>query len=291
MFHLPLLVGGLITGVVSLLLLAIRDRRGQRLFEQLITGLLLLIAIGFTASFFVATPPPGAVLGGLVPRFDGTESVLLAAAILGATVMPHAVYLHSGLARDRHGHPDADRPALAAAGHPLGCRAGDDGRGRRQRRHAAGGRAQHAGPRRHRFHRGRLRRRARHRKSADRRVFRHRVAGVGFGFGVGGRVCRRHDHAGIAVPVGADAGAPTGHVDTGHADPGVGFDPTRALVLSQVVLSFGIPFALFPLVLLTSNRAVMGADTNHRATTAAGWAVALMISLLNVMLVYLTVRG
>ncbi|EUA50845.1 natural resistance-associated macrophage family protein [Mycobacterium xenopi 3993] len=52
---------------MSLLLLAIRDRRGQRLFEQLITGLLLLIAIGFTASFFVATPPPGAVLGGLVP--------------------------------------------------------------------------------------------------------------------------------------------------------------------------------------------------------------------------------
>ena len=51
-------------------------------------------------------PPPGEVVGGLVPRFHGKESVLLAAAILGATVMPHAVYLHSGLARDRHGHPD-----------------------------------------------------------------------------------------------------------------------------------------------------------------------------------------
>src|SRR5208337_182497 len=52
-------------------------------------------------------PPPDAVINGLVPRFRGTESVLLAAAILGATVMPHAVYLHSGLALDRHGHPDA----------------------------------------------------------------------------------------------------------------------------------------------------------------------------------------
>ena len=47
------------------------------------------------------------VAEGLVPRFDGAESVLLATAMLGATVMPHAVYLHSGLARDRHGHPEA----------------------------------------------------------------------------------------------------------------------------------------------------------------------------------------
>lgn len=106
MFNLPLPIGGIITGVVSLLLLTIQDRRGQRLFERVITALLLVIAIGFTASFFVVTPPPNAVLGGLAPRFQGTESVLLAAAIMGATVMPHAVYLHSGLARDRHGHPD-----------------------------------------------------------------------------------------------------------------------------------------------------------------------------------------
>jgi manganese transport protein len=106
LFTLPLLLGGVITGVVSLLLLRIQDQRGQQIFERVITGLLLLIAIGFTASFFVATPPPGDVVGGLLPRFHGKESVLLAAAILGATVMPHAVYLHSGLARDRHGHPD-----------------------------------------------------------------------------------------------------------------------------------------------------------------------------------------
>ncbi|MDT7735745.1 MAG: manganese transport protein, partial [Mycobacterium sp.] len=106
LFGLPLLLGGIITGAVSLLLLRVQDQRGQRIFERVITGLLLVIAIGFTASFFVATPPPGDVLGGLVPRFLGNESVLLAAAILGATVMPHAVYLHSGLARDRHGHPE-----------------------------------------------------------------------------------------------------------------------------------------------------------------------------------------
>jgi manganese transport protein len=71
----------------------------------------------------------------------------------------------------------------------------------------------------------------------------------------------------------------------------VGIDPSRALVISQVVLSFGIPFALVPLVRLTSSRAVMGDDINHRVTTALGWAVAGMIIVLNVVLIYLTVRG
>jgi manganese transport protein len=71
----------------------------------------------------------------------------------------------------------------------------------------------------------------------------------------------------------------------------IGLDPTRALVFSQVVLSFGIPFALIPLVRLTSDRAVMGPDTNHRTTTALGWVVAGLITLLNVALLYLTAQG
>jgi manganese transport protein len=72
---------------------------------------------------------------------------------------------------------------------------------------------------------------------------------------------------------------------------GVGFDPSRALVLSQVVLSFGIPFALIPLVRLTSRPALMGADANHRVTTMLGWLIAAVITVLNVMLIYLTVTG
>ncbi|HET7739938.1 MAG TPA: divalent metal cation transporter, partial [Mycobacterium sp.] len=71
----------------------------------------------------------------------------------------------------------------------------------------------------------------------------------------------------------------------------IGVDPSRALVLSQVVLSFGIPFALIPLVRLTSNRVLMGADVNHRVTTALGWLVAGVITVLNVVLIYLTVTG
>jgi manganese transport protein len=69
-----------------------------------------------------------------------------------------------------------------------------------------------------------------------------------------------------------------------------GVDPTRALVLSQVVLSFGIPFALIPLVRLTSDRALMGADVNRRLTTMLGWTVAGLITLLNVALIYLTLK-
>jgi len=71
----------------------------------------------------------------------------------------------------------------------------------------------------------------------------------------------------------------------------LGLNPTRTLVLSQVVLSFGIPFALLPLVRLTSNRALMGVDANHSVTTAVGWVIGVMISLLNAVLIYLTVSG
>jgi manganese transport protein len=71
----------------------------------------------------------------------------------------------------------------------------------------------------------------------------------------------------------------------------IGVDPSRALVLSQVVLSFGIPFALIPLVRFTSDKALMGDDTNHRVTTMLGWTVAATITVLNVVLIYLTVTG
>src|ERR1700750_1754066 len=77
LFDLPLLVGGVITGLVSLLLLAIQNRRGQRMFERVISGLVAIIAIGFMTSLFVEPPPVADAAKGLVPRFEGAESVLL----------------------------------------------------------------------------------------------------------------------------------------------------------------------------------------------------------------------
>jgi manganese transport protein len=66
----------------------------------------------------------------------------------------------------------------------------------------------------------------------------------------------------------------------------VGMNPTSALVLSQVVLSFGIPFALVPLVMLTCRRDVMGIHVNRRLTTMLAWSCAILISALNVFLIY-----
>jgi manganese transport protein len=292
LFNLPLLAGGVITGVVSLLLLAIQDRRGQLLFERVITGLLLVIAVGFAASFFVATPPPGAVLNGLVPRFRGTESVLLAAAILGATVMPHAVYLHSGLALDRHGHPNA-------------------GQGRRRLLRvtrldvvlamAVAGAV----------------------NAAMLLVAAINLQNRGVTASIEGAYAVIHDTLGTTIAVlfaigllasglasasvGAYAGAMIMQGLLYRSIPmavrrlitlcpalailAIGLDPTRTLVLSQVVLSFGIPFAVLPLVRLTSNRGLMGSDTNHPVTTVVGWAVAIMVSLLNMVLICLMVTG
>ena len=274
LFDLPLLVGGVITGIVSLLLLVVKDRSGQRIFERVISGLLLIIAIGFLTSLFVEPPSPGDVAAGLLPRFDGAESVLLAAAMLGATVMPHAVYLHSGLARDRHGHPEGPQRrwllrvtrmdvglAMLVAGAvnlAMLLVAATNLQGRENTDSIEGAHA------------------------AVRDTLGPTVA-LFFAIGLLA--------SGLASSsVGAYAGAMIMQGLLRVSFPlllrrlitlipalvivAVGVDPSRALVLSQVVLSFGIPFALIPLVRLTSDRALMGDDTNHRVTTALGWIVA-----------------
>lgn len=292
LFDLPLLVGGVITGAVSLLLLAVQNRRGQQVFERVISGLLLIIAIGFLTSLFVEPPPVGDVAGGLVPRFDGAESVLLATAMLGATVMPHAVYLHSGLARDRHGQPAAGAPrrrllritrvdvtlAMLVAGAvnlAMLLVAATNLQGMENTDTIEGAHA------------------------AVETSLGHTVA-LFFAIGLLA--------SGLAsTSVGAYAGAMIMQGLLRRSYPlllrrlvtlvpalvilAIGVDPTRALVLSQVVLSFGIPFALIPLIRLTSDRGLMGEDTNHRVTTGLGWLVAGLISVLNVVLIYLTVTA
>jgi len=292
LFGLPLLVGGIITGAVSLLLLAVQDRRGQRTFELVIGALLLVIAIGFLASLVVEPPPPADLVAGLVPAFDGAESVLLAAAILGATVMPHVVYLHSGLSRDRHGRPAAGPQrrrllritrwdvtlAMLVAGAVNAAMlvvAATNLAGRTDTESIEGAHA------------------------AVRDALGPTVA---LFFGVGLLA------SGLAsTSVGAYAGAMVMHGLLRISVPlltrrlvtlipalvvlAIGVDPSRALVLSQVVLSFGIPFALLPVIRLTSDRTLMGADVNHPGTSLVGWLVTAVVTVLNVMLIYLTVRG
>jgi manganese transport protein len=292
LFDLPLLTGGVITGAVSLMLLILKDRRGQQMFERVITGLLLVIAVGFLTSLFVSPPPAHAVAAGLVPKFAGTESVLLAAAMLGATVMPHAVYLHSGLARDRHGHPEPGpmrRMLLRVTRWDVGIAMviagavnlsmllvaatnlqGRDNTGSIEGAHAAVGST--LGP-------------------TVALLFAIGLLASGLasssvGAYAGAMIMQGLLH--VRIPMVARRLITLAPALVILA---IGIDPSRALVLSQVVLSFGIPFALIPLVRLTSDRTLMGDDANHRVTTALGWLVAALISVLNVVLIYLTVTG
>lgn len=292
LFDLPLLTGGVITGAVSLLLLVVKDRRGQQMFERVITGLLLVIAIGFLTSLFVSPPPVDQVAAGLVPKFAGPESVLLAAAMLGATVMPHAVYLHSGLARDRHGHPESGpmrRMLLRVTRWDVGVAMVVAGAVNLAMLLVAATNLQGQ-------------------EDTDSIEGAHAAVSGALGSTVALLFAVGLLASGLASSsVGAYAGAMIMqgllHVSIpmvvrrlitlapALAILAVGVDPSRALVLSQVVLSFGIPFALIPLVRLTSDRALMGDDANHRLTTAFGWIVAALITVLNVVLIYLTVKG
>ncbi|WP_455837006.1 Nramp family divalent metal transporter [Pseudarthrobacter siccitolerans] len=292
LFGLPLLAGGVIIGLASMLLLALQSSRGQKSFEYAIMVLLAVIAVGFVSGLFVHPPQAGGVVSGLVPRFEGTDTVLLAASMLGATVMPHAIYLHSSLARDRHGFSEnpavrtrlirATRFDVAGALMLAGVvniamlllaassLRGIDGTDTIAGAHAAVSSA--LGP----------------------------VIGVVFAIGLLA--------SGLAsTSVGCYAGATimggllkfrvpllTRRVITlipALLILGVGIEPTLALVLSQVLLSFGIPFALIPLIRLTGNREVMGIHTDSTPLKIAGWTSATLIVGLNCVLIALTITG
>jgi len=292
LFGLPLPLGGLIVGVASIGILSIQSRRGQRPFEVVVIALLGVIAVGFLAGMFVSPVDWGAAAGGLVPRFDGAPTVLLAASMLGATVMPHAIYLHSALARDRHGvSADAGRVrtllratrldvvlALIVAGAvniamllvAAASLRGVDGTDSIEGAHAAISSA--LGP----------------------------VVGVVFAIGLLA--------SGLAsTSVGSYAGAtimggllkvrvPLLARRVVTLIPAVvilaaGVDPTWALVLSQVFLSLGIPFAMIPLLRLTGSREVMGERADAVWVRVAGGVVAALVVVLNLALVVLTMTG
>ena len=101
LFDLPLLAGGLITAVVAFALLGLQSR-GARPFEVAITGLLLVVLVGFLYSLVAGGVDAGGAAAGLHPRFEGTDTVLLATGMLGATVMPHVIYLHGALTQSRY---------------------------------------------------------------------------------------------------------------------------------------------------------------------------------------------
>ncbi|PIO50228.1 divalent metal cation transporter [Leucobacter sp. OAMLP11] len=291
LFDTPLLVGGIIVGIVSLAILAIQGR-GQRRFELVILALLTIITVGFVAGLFFSPLDWGGVAGGMVPRFQGPETVLLAASMLGATVMPHAIYVHSTLSRDRHGtseNPSVVRRllratrwdvalALVVAGGvniamlllAASALPGVDGTDTIDG--AAAAISAHLGP----------------------------AIGVIFGIGLLA--------SGLAsTSVGAYAGADIMAGLINIRVPlllrravtlipallvlGLNIDPTLSLIVSQVVLSLGIPFALIPLVWLTSRKSDMGGFANRVPLQLVAILITVAIVALNVLLVVLTATG
>ena len=100
LFGVPPFAAGLITAVVAFGILALQQR-GYRRFELAIAGFLAIVCLGFLYDLSQVSVDTPALLGGFVPAFDGTDSVMIAVGILGATVMPHVVYLHSALVQGR----------------------------------------------------------------------------------------------------------------------------------------------------------------------------------------------
>jgi len=290
LFGIPLIAGGILTAVATFLILGL-ERRGFRPLEAVITALVGIIAACYLTETILDRPEwRSIIVHAVVPRFSGTESVILATGILGATVMPHAIYLHSALTQGRIIVRDPVRlrrlfrfeviDVLIAMGLASLINAA-------MLIMAAST-----------FHRSGMTNVATLEEA-------HRTLEPLLGRAAGTVFAVSLLAAGLSSStVGTSAGQVImqGFLKR-HIPPWVrrlvtmvpsiavimiGLDPTRTLVISQVVLSFGLPFAIVPLVRFTSRKDLMGVLVNKKIEVVAGIAVSAVIVSLNVYLLYQT---
>ena len=290
LFGMPLFPAGLLAGAGAFGILALQ-RYGFRRLEAVIAGMVGVIVVAFGLEVIIARPDPGGVVSHLfVPRFDGSESVLIAAGILGATVMPHVVYLHSALTQNRipgrneeekrriqrferidviiamtiAGFVNMSMLAIAAAVFfGLGIESIEDAYSSFETELGTGAAV----------------------------LFGIALLASGFSSSSVGTMSGQVVMQGFIqrqIPLFLRRAVTLAPALIILA---IGVDPSRSLVISQVVLSFGIPFALVPLVIFTSRRDLMGSLVNTRVTTIAAWAIAAVIICLNVFLLYQTFLG
>jgi manganese transport protein len=285
LFGVPMLPAGLITGLITFAVLGLRAR-GRRRFELAIMAMLGLVTTGFLYEALKVGPSVPGSLHGLVPGLDGAGSLYLATGILGATVMPHVIYLHSALTKNRTpgrdvrgcgrllrfqqldvlvalglaGLVNMAMLAVAARAFHTPALAGLDTLGQA---HAELGRLAGGGAA---------------------LVFAVALLASGVSSSSVGTSAGEVIMAGfvrLRVPLLARRAVT---MLPALAILAAGANPTSALVLSQVVLSFGVPFALVPLVILTSRRDVMGCHVNQRRTAITGGMCVAVIIALNVLL-------
>jgi manganese transport protein len=287
LFHVPLLPAGVITGGIAFAILELQSR-GFRRFELAITALLGIIFLGFLYETLRIGPSASGALHGFIPSLSGTSALYIAVGIVGATVMPHVIYLHSALTQGRMPcRNDAERrrvirferfdviialglagivnlAMLAAAAKLFHTPALHDlstiGQAHAEFGHLVGGTAALA------FAVALL---ASGASSSSVGTYAGQVVMAGF---IDFRIPLMLRRALTMIPA--------------IVIIALGTDPTRALVLSQVVLSFGIPLALIPLVVMTGRRSIMGVHVNRPLTSVVAWTCAIAITAMNVFLIY-----
>jgi len=289
----PLWISGLLTAFVTFAILWL-ERYGFRLLEAVITALVGVISISYLIEVILVRPDWGQVAyHAVVPQFSGAESVLLATGILGATVMPHVIFLHSSLTQKRVVVRDANQMrrlfrfeildvliAMGVAGlinaamlmmaaatfHRIGL--------------VNVGTIQEA----HQTLQPLL-------GSASSVIFALALLASGLSSSSVGTMAGQVIMQGFLswhIPVWIRRIAtmlPALIVII------IGLDPTRTLVISQVVLSFGLPFAIIPLIIFTSRRRVMHELVNHKVTTVITSLVAALIIFLNIYLLIQLFKG
>jgi manganese transport protein len=293
LFHIPLLLGGILTAIVTFVILGL-ERYGFRPMEAVITGLVGIIALCYLVETFIDRPDWKMIAyHATVPQFSGTESILLASGILGATVMPHVIFLHSALTQGRivTRSPQLLKKllyfeiidvfiAMGLAGF-VNCAmlimaastffsSGIHSIGTIEEAYKT--LVPLLGP-------------------AASWVFAISLLASGLSSSTVGTMAGQVIMQGFLrrqIPPWLRRSItmlPSLIVIA------IGLEPTRVLVLSQVVLSFGIPFALVPLILFTVQRDIMRELVNRRLTTFLACIVAALIIGLNIFLLYQTFFG
>jgi manganese transport protein len=292
LFHVPLFQAGLITAVIAFAILGLQAK-GYRRFEAVIAGLLGLIILGFLYDTLSIGFDAGEAAKGFIPGFAGTDSVLLATGILGATVMPHVIYLHSALTQGRvPPRDDGERKRLLRFQRiDVSIAMGIAGLVNMSMLVIAASL----------FHGAGL-------TNLDSIEEAYTEFGALAGGGTALAFALALLASGLASSsVGTYAGQVVMQGFIARTIPlvlrrlvtmtpalivlAIGLNPSRSLVISQVVLSFGIPFALVPLVLLTRRKDIMGSLVNRRLTTVVASIVAALIIALNLFLIVDTIFG
>lgn len=293
LFGMPLFVAGVLTGVVTFAILAL-ERHGFRPLEAVITAMVGVIALCYVVETLLGRPDWGKIVyHAFVPHFKGTESVLLATGILGATVMPHVVFLHSALTQGRIVVRDPRQLrrlfrfecvdvtlAMGVAGLVNGAMLIMAAATFFEKGLTSVGTIEEA----HKTLAPLL-------GSASSWVFAISLLASGLSSSTVGTMSGQVIMQGFVhwqIPIWLRrllTMLPALLVI------GAGLEPTRTLVMSQVVLSFGLPFALVPLALFTARADLMGVLVNRRSTTLVFGCVTALIVALNLFLLYQLLVG